>query len=68
MKSLPVKYFGPEGLPCVFDVDGNGTPAIGYLKKQISNYYFIVTDGDNEIFNIIAIGRNVNILELVNEE
>jgi hypothetical protein len=44
-RALPRKYFGPEGLPCVFTVS-EGNTVVGYLKKQISNHRFIVTDGD----------------------
>lgn len=45
MKSLPTKFFGPSGIPCVFSVDDSGNTVIGYLHKQLSNYSFIVTDG-----------------------
>lgn len=46
MKSLPVKYFGPSGLPVLFAVDESGTTAVGYLIKQVAADRFHVTTGD----------------------
>ena len=46
MRSLPSKYFGPSGLPCLFTVDDvTGETSVGHLVKQISQYRYIVSDG-----------------------
>ena len=46
MKSLPVKYFGPSGLPILFAIDESGTTAVGYLIKQVGVGRFWVTTGE----------------------
>jgi hypothetical protein len=45
VKSLPNKFFGPSGIPCVFAIDDAGGTAIGYFLKQLSDIKFIATDG-----------------------
>ena len=46
MKSLPPRFFGPEGLPCIFTTDDDsGATAVGYLVRQIGTKRFIVSNG-----------------------
>jgi hypothetical protein len=59
VKSLPTKYFGPSGLPCVFASDDSGTPLVGYLKKH-GEHKFIVTDGTiTKIVNLVQTSEDV---------
>ena len=44
MKSLPTKFFGSSGIPCLF-ANSEGTPIVGYLHRQLGDYRFMVTDG-----------------------
>lgn len=46
MRSLPQRYFGPSGLPCIFTIDDEtGATSIGYLVKQVSTNKYMVSDG-----------------------
>lgn len=46
MRPLPPRFFGPDGLHCIFTIDDDtGQTAVGYLVRQIATKTFIVSDG-----------------------
>jgi hypothetical protein len=46
MRPLPPRFFGPDGLHCIFTVDDDsGATAVGYLVKQVQTKRFIVSNG-----------------------
>lgn len=53
MKSLPQKFFGPSGVPCVFATN-LGTTVVGYFLKQLSDVRFIATDGTHKAVVTLA--------------
>ena len=47
MRPLPQKFFGPDGLPCLFTIDDSGNTAVGYFVKQLGARRFVATDGSH---------------------
>lgn len=46
MKGLPTKYFGPNGIPCLFATDKSGNISVGYFVKQLGTFKFVASNGD----------------------
>ena len=46
MRPLPKYFFGPQGLQCIFAIDDNGSPGVGYINKQKGVKTFEVSDGN----------------------
>lgn len=45
MRPLPKKFFGPDGIPCVFTIDDDGNTDVGFFVKQLGDFKFVVSNG-----------------------
>jgi uncharacterized membrane protein len=44
MKPVNNKFFGPDGIKCVFTIDDSGATSIGYIVKQVGDRRYVVTN------------------------
>jgi hypothetical protein len=59
MRPIAPRYFGPDGLPCVFTSDDEtGATTVGYLVQDVGLTRFKVSDGT--ITRIVRLAQNLD--------